>query len=227
VPGDLVGAAFGTLDVPIQAQNITGTTIDLTLTYESAVLSAVAASLTPITDGASITVDLSTAGEVRIELTRPQSFRGSGPLVMVQFQVVGTAGTNSALNLTRADVNQGEMSSCSNGGHVAVCAEAPAETQGVALSGKAITTLTWSADPNAVSYDVEDGLLSRMRADHSAIAATCLAHGSSDPSANDAHAAPQLGDAYYYIVSTVTVCGRGTYGSGSGGESRSPVSSCP
>jgi hypothetical protein len=227
VPDDLVAAAFGTLSLPIQAEGITGTTIDLTLTYDPAVFQATGATLTPITHDAVITVDLSSPGEVRITLDRPEPFAGSGPIAMVQFQVVGAAGTACAQNLTRADVNGGAVSSCREAGHAAVCAEVPAEIQGVTVSGKTVTTITWTADTTSVSYDVAGGLLSLLRADHSAIAAACLAHGSSTPTADDAHANPQLGDGYYYIVRAQTACGKGTYGSGSYGETRSPVQTCP
>ena len=227
-PVDLVGAAFGTLAVPIQAEPAGGSTIGLTLTYDPAVLQATGATVTPITLGAAITVDLSIPGEARIWLARPQPFTGAGPLAMMQFQVMGAAGTTSPLNLTRADIDGGAVSTCGINGQATICTEVPAEIQGVMLSGKGVSTITWTPDPASVSYDVTENLITRLRSDRSAVNAACLSHGSLAASAIDTHATP-VDDGFYYIVRAVSACGKGSFGNGSYGELRTPINvlACP
>ena len=52
--------------------------------------------------------------------------------------------------------------------------------------------------------------------------------GGTEPSAIDTHATP-VDDGFYYMVRAVSACAKGTFGSGSRGESRTPVNflACP
>ena len=228
VSDEHVGAAGGTLDVPLQAFPAGGTAMDLTVSYDPAVVSATGASLTAITLGASLSVDLATPGAVRITINRSAAFSGTGPVVMVHFAVVGAAGAFSALNLSATSINSFAVSSCGDGGRVVVCGDLPDEVSGVMVSGKGVSTVTWNAAPSAVSYDVTENFISRLRSDGSAVNAACLSHGGAGTSASDTHVTP-VGDGFYYMVRAVTACAKGTFGTGSYGETRTPVNTlaCP
>jgi hypothetical protein len=228
VSDEVVGASGGTLSVPLQAMPAGGNSIDLTMAYDPAVLQATGATATPITIGAAMTVDLSSPGTVRVTLDRPDPFSGSGPVAMVQFQVVGAVGSSSALNLVATSVNSFAVSSCGDSGHVVVCEEVPAEIQGVMVSGKGVSTITWTPGPASVSYDVTENFITRLRSDRSAVNAACLSHGSAAANAVDTHATP-VGDGFYYLVRAVSACAKGSFGSGSYGESRMPINTlaCP
>jgi hypothetical protein len=228
VSDEHVGAAGGSLDVPLQAFPAGGTALDLTLSYDPAVVSATGASLTAITLGASLSVDLSTPGAVRVTINRAVAFSGTGPVAMVHFTVIGAAGASSALSLSATSVNSFAVSSCGDGGHVVVCGDLPAELAGVMVSGKGVSTITWTAVPSAVSYDVTENFITRLRSDGSAVNAACLSHGGAQTSASDTHSTP-VGDGFYYMVRAVTACAKGTFGTGSYGETRTPVNTlaCP
>jgi hypothetical protein len=228
VSDELVGAAGGTLSVPLQAMPAGGNSIDVTLAYDPAVLQAIGATVTAITLGAAMTVDLAIAGAVHITLDSPTPFSGSGPVAMVQFQVVGVVGSASALNLDATSVNGFAVTSCGDGGNLVICSELPAEVQGVTVSGKDVSTIAWTPGPSGVTYDVVEDFITRLRSDRSAVNAACLSHGGSQASAIDTHAAP-TGDGFYYLVRAASACARGSFGNGSYGESRMPQNAlaCP
>jgi hypothetical protein len=228
VSDELAGAAGGTLSVALQAIPAGGNSIDMTLAYDPAVLQAAGATTTAITHGAAMAVDLSTPGAVRITLDSPTPFSGSGPVAMVQFQVVGAAGSSSALALDATAVNGFAVSSCGDGGRVVVCGELPAEVQNVTVAGTSASTISWTPQPSGVTYDVTENFITRLRSDRSTVSAACLSHGGSDASAIDTHPAP-VGDGFYYLVRAVSACAKGTFGDGSFGESRTPVNAlaCP
>jgi ribosomal protein S17 len=228
VSDELVGAAGGTLSVPLQAMPAGGNSIDVTLAYDPAVLQAIGATVTAITLGAAMTVDLAIAGAVHITLDSPTPFSGSGPVAMVQFQVVGAVGSASALNLDATSVNGFAVTSCGDGGSLVICGELPAEIQGVTVSGKDVSTIAWTPGPSGVTYDVVEDFITRLRSDRSAVNAACLSHGGSQASAIDPHAVP-AGDGFYYLVRAASACAKGSFGNGSYGESRMPQNAlaCP
>jgi hypothetical protein len=228
VSDELVGVAGGSVAIPLQAVPAGGNSMDLTLAYDPAVLQATGATTTAISLGASLTADLSIPGSVRVTINRSQPFSGTGPVAMVQFHVVGSAGASSVLTLTSILVNSLAVSSCGDAGQIAVCDDAPDEVQGVTVFGKGVSTISWIPGPAGVTYDVTENFITRLRSDGSAMNAACLSHGGTEASAVDTHATP-VGDGFYYMVRAVSACAKGTFGNGSRGESRTPVNflACP
>jgi hypothetical protein len=229
IPDVVTGPAGGTVSVPVLAQAAAGIGIDLWVTYDPAVLQPIAAVKSLITQGGSLTVNLATPGTVKISLFTTVAFTGSGPLAYVQFDVVGAPGAVSPVGLSRADINEGTISTCRNGGGFAACGSPNAAVTGVFLSGKTSTTVAWTSLGGSFHYDVASGSLATLRTDQSTIAASCLASDVSDaaiPSILDGRV-PVLGDAYYYLVRPQDACSIGTYGQASNGDERWPAVACP
>jgi hypothetical protein len=135
----------------------------------------------------------------------------------------------SPVGLSRADINEGTISTCRNGGGFAACGSPNAAVTGVILSGKTSTTVAWTSLGGSFHYDVASGSLATLRTDQSTIAASCLASDVSDaaiPSILDGRV-PVLGDAYYYLVRPQDACSIGTYGQASNGDERWPAVACP
>ena len=102
----------------------------------------------------------------------------------------------------------------------------PSEVGGVAISGHATSTLSWTDLGDGASYDVATSTLSDLRATGTA-GATCLANDVALASYDDTRPAPNAGDGYYYLVRGQTACGSGGYGTDSSGLPRAPATGCP
>ncbi len=103
---------------------------------------------------------------------------------------------------------------------------APPETADLLFAAK--TALTWGslatvAGPGTV-YDPLRGDLARLPVG-SGPGEQCLGSGTSSTAAVDA-ASPATGSGFYYVVRASNACGRGSYGSSSGGAERSGTA-CP
>jgi hypothetical protein len=227
VPDDITGVDGGTVSVPIQAQPATGSLVELAMTYDPSVLLATAVTKTLITGEATITSDLGTPGLVRITIVAPVPLTGSGPIALVDFQVLGAAAVSSALDLTEANVDGGAASTCMDSGRVNVCITVPPDVDGVTVSGSTSTTIAWTPGAPDVVYDVASGSLSMLDREHSAIDAACLVNRVATDNTADPRAIPPPGDGYYYVVRARESCGTGSYGTESSGEPRSPTGSCP
>jgi hypothetical protein len=78
--------------------------LDLTLTYDPSVLEAIGVI------GGSLTVDSImeyniTPGNIRIALADSEGFQGDGSVVYVRFNVIGSEGQNTSLNITQSTAN--------------------------------------------------------------------------------------------------------------------------
>ena len=229
IPRDVTGVPGGTIAIPVQATPASGIEIDLSIAYDPAILHATGVTTTTITAGAVLTFDLSVPGEVGLRVATPdpqQTFFGSGPIVMIQFQVLGTPGPSSAIDVTRAVINEGAIGTCVHDGRVATCATGPGEISGLTVSGSPATTVAWTAAPAGVDYDAATGSLSTLRGDRSVIGATCFASHTAGTSVID-NRPLSPGEGYYYLVRGHQSCGVGTLGSGSAGEAREPLAACP
>jgi hypothetical protein len=225
---ELVGAAGGSVSVPLQEIPAGGNSIDVILAFDPAVLQATGATTTAISFGATLSVDTTVPGQVRVTISRSQAFTGAGPVAEVQFHVLGAAGSFTALTFTSTLVNSLAVASCGDVGHLAVCSDVPAEVQGLTVSGKGVSTIGWLPGPAGLTYDVTENFISRLRSDGSAINSACLSHGGTETTATDTHATP-VDDGFYYLVRAVSPCAKGPFGSGSRGETRTPVNAlaCP
>ena len=118
IPTDLKAApgAKG-VEVPVNITEVTGHQVisaDLTIIYDTNVLSATGAILTgTIAQGGSLEVKLEDQkGQLRLGIMRQQSLNGSGVLVFIVFDVDSSNPNDStSLNLLRADLNEGEVPS--------------------------------------------------------------------------------------------------------------------
>ena len=103
----------------------------------------------------------------------------------------------------------------------------PSEAMGLSWAGK--ETLNWSPPTSAggiasVTYDVSKGDLSDLRTSGDFSSAVCmLPHGSATTVPD--YAGPSAGNTFYYLVRARSICGPGTYGSGTAGERIVPA--CP
>jgi len=101
-----------------------------------------------------------------------------------------------------------------------------AEVQGVAAQGGVTTSLTWTAVPDAASYDVITSTLSGLQAGGVAGAA-CLADDLPTAGFVDSQPTPAADDGYYYLIRAAGACGNGSYGYNSGSVERVPAAGCP
>ncbi|ANM31030.1 hypothetical protein ABI59_17810 [Acidobacteria bacterium Mor1] len=100
----------------------------------------------------------------------------------------------------------------------------PMEVPALALSGSAPTTLDWSDQPTAETYDVARGLISGL----SSSSGACIAQGLSASQYDDADT-PPLGDGFFYLVrgNDAGCGGSGPWGQASDGTPRQPAGCAP
>ena len=83
---------------------------DIKVTFNSAVLSARGAHTGSLTPGWSLTPNTATAGEIRLAMASPGgTVTGAGTLALLEFEVVGAAGSSSPLTLASASLNAGAI----------------------------------------------------------------------------------------------------------------------
>jgi len=102
----------------------------------------------------------------------------------------------------------------------------PAETAGVLLNDTSGTTLSWTAAPGSVVYDVASGTLDDLRTGGT-VAATCVNNDGAAASFADARPDPPPGGGWYYLIRAQSACGTGTYGFNSASVERSLPAACP
>jgi len=111
VPDGLHQGPGTTLTVPISLVPATGAEgIDIVLKYNPTILTATAVNKTTLTSAMTLTYNVGIPGSVNISLFGSQALSGSGPLVEVVFSVIGIAGEETPLNLTKGSVNEGAIS---------------------------------------------------------------------------------------------------------------------
>jgi hypothetical protein len=227
LPDDAVGLAGGAVSVPLAAIPAAGILgMDITLAYDSAVLAATGVTKTPISNSFTLTYNLSTPGLVRISLFGTTALSGSGPIADLQFDVVGSPGQTSQLDLTFAQINEGAIPGTLDDGMFTVCTGAPAIVSGVAVSKTPATSLLWAGQFAAV-YDVVSGLVGQLRVDGGVAGASCQADDQAVASWSDPRPDPAAGTGFYYLIRAQGGCGTGSYGQASSGAERVPTIGCP
>lgn len=226
LPDDAVTPGGESVSVPLSALPAAGILgVDVTVVYNPAVLMATGVTKTPISNSFNLTFNPNTPGVVHISLFGGSAMSGSGPIAEVQFDVIGSPGQNSQLDLTFGQINEGGIATTLDDGTFTVCAGPSPEVPGVALTRTPQTTLQWGGQFNAV-YDVVGGLVSQLRVDGGAVSALCLADDRDVVSWSDTRPDPVAGAAYYYLVRAQGPCGTGSYGHASFGPERTPVIDC-
>ncbi len=108
---DTGGGQHDIVQVPVNAANVNGlAAADLTVTFDSNVLSARGASTGNLTPGWSVAANTSTPGQIRVSMASPGgTVSGSGVLAYLEFEVVGSPGVTTTLHLANVSLNDGTI----------------------------------------------------------------------------------------------------------------------
>ena len=128
IPDGALGAPGGTTFIPIVATPAAGIGLDLKVTWDPAVLQGIAVHPTPITQAYTLNYSLAVPGQVVISLFGNAPLTGSGPIVEMEFQVLGAGGSSSPLLLIQGDIDEGNVSTCLDSGSIAVCTSTSPES---------------------------------------------------------------------------------------------------
>ena len=119
---DLSAEASGAVTVPITA--LLGANdlyaADIVITYDPAVIQPTAVEKGALIENFSIASNLSQSGVIRIGVSGAAPANGDGILLEIQFDVVGSAGTASALSWQRCDLNEGALPATTSDGSISV-----------------------------------------------------------------------------------------------------------
>jgi hypothetical protein len=125
LPDDANGAPGWTVKVPIRANPATGIIgLDLDVRWNPLVLSATGVTPTLFGSPYSIASNLATPGKALISLFGAESPFGSGPIVEIEFLVVGQVGDETPLDLLVGQANEGAITTTLDDGKFSVCADA-------------------------------------------------------------------------------------------------------
>ncbi|HEY3177225.1 MAG TPA: M1 family aminopeptidase [Candidatus Polarisedimenticolia bacterium] len=104
----------------------------------------------------------------------------------------------------------------------------PNEATDLDVAGGTVASLSWSPDPaqgNGLTFELLRGDVALLMEDGGVASAECLALGLASPNGIDGDP-PPAGGSFYYLVRKRNVCGGGTLGTGSDGQTRVSLS-CP
>jgi hypothetical protein len=196
--------------VPLTASPADGTSIALTVEYDWTVIEFVNVTTTLISQDHTLGYDASVPGTLAITLNGASPLTGDGPIVDIEFLVVGSGGDFSPLILTNAAVDGGSITSCVDDGTLYICQVLANEVTGLSIDGS--TTLTWDEQLDGITYDVVSGQLSDLVPSGGVGAVTCLVNDAASASHTDTQPDPTTGEGYYYLIRAENACGTGTYG---------------
>lgn len=107
---DAMGETLSTVEIAVDANNAQGIiSADLTVTYDSSVLTAQSARAGNLTTGFSASYNTGTPGQIRIGLGGTAPVSGSGVLTYITFNVVGAPLATSPLVLASVSLNDGAI----------------------------------------------------------------------------------------------------------------------
>jgi hypothetical protein len=130
-PRNAFGAHGSQVSVPISAAGLTGgSSFDLVMTYNPNILTAISVDQPAFAACMSINSNVATPGIVRISLYGLCSLTGSGPLAVVDFNVVGAVGSRTPLNVTRGGIDEGYYPTVLADGLFNVCGTPDADGDG-------------------------------------------------------------------------------------------------
>jgi hypothetical protein len=110
------------VQVPVNAANIQGlAAVDLTVTFNTAVLKARTARTGNLTPGWTVVANTNTAGQIRVSMASAGgTVTGSGVLVNLEFEVIGSPGANSVLHWASVSLNDHAIPASTADGSFAV-----------------------------------------------------------------------------------------------------------
>jgi len=158
----------GTVDVPITL-DITDTGlygVDLVFTYDPAHVAISNVRVGSLATGWSLVSNLTESGVVRIAMAGANAITTDGQLVLFTVTPLGAPGTQSALTLTRGDLNETGIPSTLNSGSVRISVPVAADFSATPVSGiapmdVAFTNLS-SGDWTTSSWSFGDGTTSSL-----------------------------------------------------------------
>lgn len=107
------GGTGNIVTVPVNAANINGMlAASLTVNFDPTVLSVQSAStgtLTPATAGWAFASNLLAPGQYRLSMSSTSAVSGSGTLANIEFEVIGSPGSSSALTISNILLNDGAI----------------------------------------------------------------------------------------------------------------------
>lgn len=122
IPDDVSGAPRSQVLIPINSSSSSGgSSYDLSITFNPAVLSPVSVQTTPLTSCMNVFANLSIPGTVNVGLYGLCSVSGSGPLIKILFNVVGPSGSRTPLNVTRGAIDEEHIASVLEDGLFSAC----------------------------------------------------------------------------------------------------------
>lgn len=104
-----------------------GDSFDLDLEFDPGVVTATSVERTPLTQGLSLTYNVSVPGIIRIALFGVQAINGPGDLVKIWFHVTGPLGSQTPIDITRGNINEGGIPTTLGPGFFTVCHTADAD----------------------------------------------------------------------------------------------------
>jgi hypothetical protein len=109
---------FGSqVDLAVSASNLVGLRgMDLTLTWNPAVLTAVSARVGTVTAGWGLAANLNTAGRAMLSMANAGAVSGGGSLVVLRFNVIGSPPVSSPLVIESVSLNDGAMTASRSDG---------------------------------------------------------------------------------------------------------------
>jgi len=134
LPDDASGQPGQRVDVSLSIAPMNGiVAADIDIAYDGAVLNAVSVAATGLTQGFSLTYNVSTAGWIYVSLYAAQSTTGSGPALTVTFDTLAPG--CSLLDISKALLNEGEIPATIDDGNFWVCDTADADGDGYSECG--------------------------------------------------------------------------------------------
>lgn len=128
VPDSMQGIPGANVAVFVSATAFTGgDSFDIDLEFDPAVVTATLVEKGAVTQPLTLTYNVSTPGIVRIALFGVQSVSGPGDLVKVTFHVAGGLGSQTPIDITRANINEGAIPTTLGPGLFTVCSSADAD----------------------------------------------------------------------------------------------------
>ncbi|MBW6466898.1 MAG: PKD domain-containing protein, partial [Brevefilum sp.] len=134
---------------------------DLTFTYDPVHVAISEVRLGSLATGWSIASNLSDPGTIRIAIAGATPITTEGQLIVFTLTALGEAGTQSALTLTRGDLNEGGIPSTLTSGSVYIAIPVVSQFSATPTSGNAPLLVTFNnlstGDWSSISWNFGDG----------------------------------------------------------------------
>lgn len=128
------GAPAALVKVPIDVSPLSSaSSFDIVVRFNQFVVRALAVEQTPLSAPLTLVANTGIAGQVNITLYGTTPISGSGELVRIQFEVTGPIGAQTPLDIIRADIAEGTVSSLMDDGLFTVCG--PNDVDGDTFTG--------------------------------------------------------------------------------------------